>query len=35
VLDGAGFEVIEMGDITVRLENGQPISGHLVVARKR
>jgi predicted TPR repeat methyltransferase len=35
VLDSAGFDVIEMGDITVRLEEGAPIAGHLVVAKKR
>lgn len=33
-LTAAGFEVAEMGDITVRLEDGAPIPGHLVVARK-
>ena len=33
-LAAAGFEVVEMGDITVRLENGEPIAGHLVAARK-
>lgn len=33
-LAAAGFEVVEMGDITVRLEDGAPIAGHLVVARK-
>ena len=35
VLDDAGFDVIEVGDITVRLEDGEPIAGHLVVAKKR
>lgn len=34
VLGNAGFEVIEMGEITVRLEEGEPIPGHLVLARK-
>jgi predicted TPR repeat methyltransferase len=34
VLASARFEVLEMGDITVRLEDGKPIAGHLVVARK-
>ncbi|MCB1446042.1 MAG: methyltransferase domain-containing protein [Rhizobiaceae bacterium] len=33
-LAAAGFEVVEFGDITVRLEDGAPIAGHLVVARK-
>jgi predicted TPR repeat methyltransferase len=33
-LAAAGFEVIEIGDITVRLEDGEPIAGHLVAARK-
>ena len=33
-LTAAGFEVVEVGDITVRLEDGAPIPGHLVVARK-
>ena len=33
-LAAAGFEVVEIGDITVRLEDGEPIAGHLVVARK-
>ncbi|WP_137158094.1 methyltransferase domain-containing protein [Rhizobium sp. FKL33] len=34
-LDGAGFDVVEMVDITVRLEDGAPIAGHLVTAKKR
>lgn len=34
VLASAGFEVVDIGDITVRLEDGVPIEGHLVVARK-
>jgi predicted TPR repeat methyltransferase len=34
VLDGAGFDVIEMQDITVRQEGGKPIAGHLVAAKK-
>lgn len=33
-LGAAGFEVLELGDITVRLEDGEPIAGHLVVACK-
>ncbi|MGF6175556.1 methyltransferase [Ensifer sp. 4252] len=32
-LTATGFEVIEVGDITVRLEEGEPIAGHLVIAR--
>jgi predicted TPR repeat methyltransferase len=35
VLGDAGFEVVEVGEITVRLEEGEPIPGHLVVARLR
>lgn len=35
VLADAGFEVIEVQDITVRLEDGKPIAGHLVAAKKR
>lgn len=34
VLASAGFKVVEIGDITVRLEDGEPIGGHLVVAKK-
>ena len=33
-LAAAGFAVVEMRDITVRLEDGKPIAGHLVVAQK-
>tara|TARA_R110002020_G_scaffold14638_13_gene51864 strand:- start:13090 stop:13902 length:813 start_codon:yes stop_codon:yes gene_type:complete len=33
-LDAAGFAVVEVTDITVRHEQGLPIAGHLVVARK-
>lgn len=32
-LTATGFEVIEIGDITVRMEEGEPIAGHLVIAR--
>lgn len=32
-LTATGFEVIEVGDITVRMEEGEPIAGHLVIAR--
>ena len=32
-LAAAGFEVVEVEEITVRLEDGAPIPGHLVVAR--
>ena len=35
VLSDAGFEVVELGDITVRLEDGEPIPGHLVAAKLR
>jgi predicted TPR repeat methyltransferase len=35
VLGDAGFDVVEVGEITVRLEDGAPIAGHLVVARRR
>jgi predicted TPR repeat methyltransferase len=35
VLVDAGFEVVEIQDITVRLEDAKPISGHLVTARKK
>jgi predicted TPR repeat methyltransferase len=35
VLDAAGFNVVEVVDITVRLEDGNPIAGHLVTAKKR
>ncbi len=34
-LDETGFDVVEMTDITVRLEEGEPIAGHLVIARLR
>jgi predicted TPR repeat methyltransferase len=33
-LASAGFVVVEIGDITVRLEDGKPIAGHLVVAKR-
>ena len=32
-LGAAGFDVVELGDIIVRLEDGKPIAGHLVVAK--
>ncbi|MGH6807289.1 MAG: class I SAM-dependent DNA methyltransferase, partial [Ensifer adhaerens] len=32
-LAATGFEVIEVGDITVRMEEGEPIAGHLLIAR--
>ncbi|MBL0374857.1 methyltransferase domain-containing protein [Rhizobium sp. KVB221] len=35
VLAAAGFDVVELTDITVRLENAEPIKGHLVVSRKK
>lgn len=34
-LDASGFETIAMRDITVRLEEGAPVPGHLVLARLR
>jgi len=34
VLKNAGFEVIEITDITVRLEENEPIAGHLVLAKR-
>ena len=33
VLASAGFSIVEVSDIVVRLESGQPIPGHLYVAR--
>lgn len=33
-LAAAGFEVVQISDITVRLEDGAPIAGQLVAARK-
>ncbi|ASY63254.1 3-demethylubiquinone-9 3-methyltransferase [Sinorhizobium sojae CCBAU 05684] len=32
-LAATGFEIAEVGDITVRMEEGAPIAGHLVIAR--
>ncbi|MCA1443053.1 methyltransferase domain-containing protein [Ensifer sp. IC4062] len=32
-LTATGFEILEIGDITVRMEEGEPIAGQLVVAR--
>ncbi len=29
-----GFEILSFDPITVRLEDGEPVPGHLVVARK-
>ncbi|WP_428644409.1 methyltransferase domain-containing protein [Roseibium sp.] len=34
-LDAAGFEILAMDPITVRLEEGEPVPGHLVMARLR
>jgi predicted TPR repeat methyltransferase len=34
-LAATGFELIEITDINVRMEEGQPTPGHLVVARFR
>ncbi len=34
-LDATGFELIEITDINVRMEEGQPTPGHLVIAKLR
>ncbi|WP_439627274.1 methyltransferase [Shinella sp.] len=34
-LDETGFDLVEMTDITVRMEEGEPIPGHLVLAKYR
>lgn len=34
-LDAIGFDVVELTDITVRKEEGEPIAGHLVIAKLR
>ncbi|MFD1695195.1 methyltransferase domain-containing protein [Roseibium aestuarii] len=34
VLGEEGFEILQLNPITVRLEDGEPVSGHLVIARK-
>ena len=34
-LDAIGFDIVELTDITVRKEEGEPIAGHLVIARLR
>ncbi|WP_108002927.1 class I SAM-dependent DNA methyltransferase [Mycoplana dimorpha] len=34
-LDATGFDLVEIADITVRMEDGEPTPGHLVVARRR
>ncbi len=34
-LDAIGFDIVELTDITVRMEEGQPIAGHLVIAKLR
>jgi len=34
-LDAAGFDILAMDPITVRLEEGEPVPGHLVLARLR
>ncbi|MFT4160875.1 methyltransferase [Shinella sp.] len=34
-LDETGFDLVEITDITVRLEEGEPIAGHLVLAKYR
>ena len=34
-LDETGFDIVEITDITVRMEEGEPIPGHLVLAKYR
>lgn len=34
-LDRSGFDILAMDPITVRLEDNEPVSGHLVVAKRR
>ncbi|MCJ8052132.1 methyltransferase [Shinella curvata] len=34
-LDETGFDLVEITDITVRMEEGEPIAGHLVLAKYR
>ncbi len=34
-LDAAGFDILAMDPITVRMEEGEPVPGHLVMARLR
>ena len=34
-LDATGFELIEITNINVRMEEGQPTPGHLVIAKLR
>jgi predicted TPR repeat methyltransferase len=34
-LEETGFDIVEITDITVRLEEGEPILGHLVLAKYR
>jgi predicted TPR repeat methyltransferase len=34
-LDETGFDLVEITDINVRMENGEPTPGHLVIARLR
>jgi len=33
-LKETGFELIEISDINVRMQEGQPTPGHLVIARR-
>ncbi|WP_417671916.1 methyltransferase [Roseibium sp.] len=35
VLASEGFDILAMDPITVRMEDGEPVPGHLVVARRR
>jgi predicted TPR repeat methyltransferase len=34
-LADTGFEIVEVGDINVRMQEGQPSPGHLVIARRK
>ncbi len=33
-LAATGFEIVEIGDINVRMQDGNPSPGHLVIAKK-
>ena len=34
-LDATGFEIVEITDINVRMQDGEPSPGHLVIAKKK
>lgn len=34
-LDATGFDIVEVTDINVRMQDGEPSPGHLVIARRR